>query len=188
MGNSGEEIGEFINKFSSRLIFTKIVVQDSLNAYKVFDTLNAREVQLSTPDLLKNYIFSVVTQNDDVPDETLDDLDETWSRILAELGENDFTDFVRYQHNSHRPLVSKKELFKSIRQLYTTPGQAHDYLRSLIEVAPLYASLSNPYDEWWRRENGKYRDAVHFLEGLKLFGIRQPYTILMAAFMRNFRA
>ena len=186
MGNSGEEIGEFINKFSSRLIFTKIVVQDSLNAYKVFETLNARGVQLSTPDLLKNHIFSVVTQNDDVPDETLDDLDETWSRILAELGENDFTDFVRYQHNSHRPLVSKKELFKSIRQLYTSPGQAHDYLRSLIEVAPLYASLSNPYDEWWRRENGKYRDAVHFLEGLKLFGIRQPYTILMAAFMRNF--
>ena len=186
MGNSGEEIGEFINKFSSRLIFTKIVVQDSLNAYKVFETLNARGVQLSTPDLLKNHIFSVVTQNDDVSDETLDDLDETWSSILNQLGENDFTDFVRYHHNSYRPLVSKKELFKSIRQLYIKPGQAHGYLRSLTDAVPFYASLSNPYDEWWRRENGKYRDAVHFLEGLKLFGIRQPYTILMAAFMRNF--
>ena len=71
VGGSGEEIAEFINKFSSRLIFTKIVVQDSLSAYKVFETLNARGVQLSTPDLLKNYIFSVVTQNDDVADETI---------------------------------------------------------------------------------------------------------------------
>ena len=186
VGNSGEEIGEFINRFSSRLIFTKIVVQDSLNAYKVFETLNARGVQLSTPDLLKNYIFSVVTQNDDVPDETLDELDETWSGILTQLGENDFTDFVRYQHNSHRPLVSKKELFKSIRQLYITPGQAHGYLSSLTEAVPVYASLSNPYDEWWQQEDGQYRDAVHFLDGLKLFGIRQPYTILMAAFLRNF--
>ena len=186
VGNSGEEIGEFINRFSSRLIFTKIVVQDTLNAYKVFETLNARGVQLSTPDLLKNYIFSVVTQNDDVPDETLDELDETWSGILTQLGEYDFTDFVRYYHNSHRPLVSKKELFKSVSQLYTTPEQAHNYLRSLTEAVPVYASLSNPYDEWWRQEDDKYREAVHFLDGLKLFGIRQPYTILMAAFLRNF--
>ena len=181
-GNTGEEIGEFINSFSSRLIFTKIVVQDSLNAYKVFETLNARGVQLSTPDLLKNYIFSVVTQTDDVSDETLDELDETWSGILAQLGESDFTDFVRYHHNSHRPLVSKKALFKSVSQFYTTPQQAHGYLRALTEAVPVYASLSNPYDEWRQLENGKYRDAIHFLEGLKLFGIRQPYTILMAAF------
>ena len=186
VGNTGEEIGEFINRFSSRLIFTKIVVQDTLNAYKVFETLNARGVQLSTPDLLKNYIFSVVTQNNDVPDETLDELDETWSHILTQLGENDFTDFVRYHHNSHRPLVSKNELFKSVRQLYTLPGQAHGYLRSLTEAVPVYASLSNPYDEWWQQEDGQYRDAVHFLDGLKLFGIRQPYTILMASYLRNF--
>ena len=186
MGNSGEGIGEFINKFSSRLIFTKIVVQDSLNAYKVFETLNARGVQLSTPDLLKNHIFSVVTQNDDVANEILDDLDETWSSILSQLGESDFTDFVRCHHNSYKPLVSKKELFKSIRQLYIKPEEAHGYLRSLTDAVSVYASLSNPYDEWWRRENGEYRDAVHFLEGLKLFGIRQPYTILIAAFMREF--
>ena len=182
VGETGEEIAEFINKFSSRLIFTKIVVQDSLNAYKVFETLNARGVQLSTPDLLKNYIFSVVTQNDDVTDEALDDLDETWSGILTQLGENDFTDFVRYHHNSHSPLTSKKNLFQSVRQLYSSPEQAHGYLRSLTEGAPVYASLSNPYDDWWQREGGQYRNAVHFLEGLKLFGVRQPYTILMAAF------
>jgi hypothetical protein len=32
---------------------------NNLNAYKVFETLNARGVQLSTPDLLKNYLFSI---------------------------------------------------------------------------------------------------------------------------------
>lgn len=183
MGSSGEEIAAFINKFSSRLIFTKIVVQDSLNAYKVFETLNARGVQLSTPDLLKNYIFSVVAQNDDVPDETLDDLDETWSTILTQLGENNFTDFVRYHHNSRRSFSTKRELFKSVRQLYTTRKQAHHYLGSLSEAAPLYAFLSDPYDGWWQQyKGGKYLDATHFLEGLKLFGIRQPYMVLMTAF------
>lgn len=184
IGDHGEDIGAFINQFSSRLIFTKIVVQDSLNAYKVFETLNARGVQLSTPDLLKNYIFSVVSQNNDVPDETLDDLDETWSTILSQLGGNNFTDFVRYHHNSHRPFSTKRELFKSVRQLYTLPEQAHGYLQSLLDTAPVYSSLYEPYDEWWQRDDGKYRDAIHFLEGLKLFGIRQPYTVLMAAFQK----
>ena len=54
-GRSGEEIAQFIEAMTSGMIFTKIVVQDELNAYKVFETLNARGVQLSTPDLLKNY-------------------------------------------------------------------------------------------------------------------------------------
>ncbi len=183
-GACGEDIAAFITRFSSRLIFTKIVVQDSLNAYKVFETLNARGVQLSTPDLLKNYIFSVVSQNDNVPDETLDDLDETWSIILGQLGGNNFTDFVRYHHNSHRAFSTKRELFKSVRQLYTLPEQAHGYLQSLLDTAPVYASLSEPYDEWWQRDDGRCRDAVHFLEGLKLFRIRQPYTVLMAAFQQ----
>ena len=83
MGVTGSEIARFVERFSSRMIFTKIVVQDSLNAYKVFETLNARGVKLSMPDLLKNYIFSVITKNDDIIDERLDELYEDWSSIPA---------------------------------------------------------------------------------------------------------
>jgi uncharacterized protein with ParB-like and HNH nuclease domain len=71
---SGEEIAKFIETLSTGMIFTKIVVRDELNAYKVFETLNARGVQLSTPDLLKNYIFSIITKNDDVDNAELDEL------------------------------------------------------------------------------------------------------------------
>ncbi len=40
--------------------FTVITVTDELNAFKVFETLNACGVRLSSTDLLKNYLFSVV--------------------------------------------------------------------------------------------------------------------------------
>ena len=76
--NSGSEVAAKIAQISQGIMFTKIVVQDDLNAYKVFETLNARGVQLSTPDLIKNYIFSVITQNNDVPAEELDELDTQW--------------------------------------------------------------------------------------------------------------
>lgn len=184
MGATGEEIAEFINQFTSRMIFTKIVVQDSLNAYKVFETLNARGVKLSTPDLLKNYLFSIVTANNDVSDERLDEMDESWSSIVVQLGENDFTDFVRYHHNFQKSNVTKKDLFKSVRQLYQTPKEAYAYLESLHEYAPIYASLANPYDEWWPQQGEQYKEAKKYLEGLKLFGIKQPFTVLMIAFTK----
>lgn len=184
MGTTGSEIASFVGQFTSGMMFTKIVVQDNLNAYKVFETLNARGVQLSTPDLLKNYIFSVITSKDDVSDEKLNDLDEDWSAIVSQLGENNFTDFTRYHHNFQKKLVTKKELFKSIRQLAVTPESSYAYLNSLTECAPIYASLLSPYDEWWASQSEDYRPARHFLEGLNLFNIKQPFAILMAAFSR----
>lgn len=181
-GSSGEAIASFVLRCASRLFFTKIVVQDNFNAYKVFETLNARGVQLSTPDLLKNYIFSVVTANDDVPDEQLDDLDERWASILSQLGESNFTDLLRYHHNASYSHETKRNLFKAIRAAYATPQAASQYLNELTEAAPVFAALSNPHDELWQQKNGQYREAVNYLDGLQLFGIKQPWVILLAAY------
>lgn len=56
-----EDLARFIEKLADKMFFTKIVTQDNINAYKIFETLNARGIQLSTPDLLKNHIFSTLT-------------------------------------------------------------------------------------------------------------------------------
>jgi len=182
MGNTGIKIAEFIEKITSGMVFTKIVVQDNLNAYKVFETLNARGVQLSTPDLLKNYIFSVVTKNNDVPDEDLNDLDESWAEIVSQLGESNFTEFIRYHHNFQTRAVTKKNLFASVRRLADTPSKAYAYLKSLTDYAPVYASLLNPFDEWWANQADSYRPVKKYLEAFRLFNIKQPFTILMVAF------
>jgi hypothetical protein len=182
MGHTGQEIATFIERVVSGMIFTKIVVQDELNAYKVFETLNARGVQLSTPDLLKNYIFSRMTENDDISEERLNDLDENWAVIVSQLGEHNFTDFIRYHHNFQTTLVTKKELFSSVRKIAITPEKAYQYLHSLSQYAPVYASLLNPQDEWWSHQNVIYREVKKYLEGFELFNIKQPFTLLMAAF------
>ena len=182
--SNGMKIAEFIEKVTSKMIFTKIITQDSINAYKIFETLNARGVQLSTPDLLKNHIFSTLTVNDDVTDEVLNHLDEDWSTIIEQLGENNFTDFVRYHYNMQRPFTQKKLLFKSLKQMLNTPQLASGYLTSLKEYATVFSSLLNPEDEWWSQQEGDYKDARNYLKGLKLFGIKQPFQILMIAFTK----
>ncbi|MFA6699007.1 MAG: DUF262 domain-containing HNH endonuclease family protein [Thiomicrospira sp.] len=184
LGKSGEAIAQRLFDIARGMMFTKIVVEDDVNAYKVFETLNARGVQLSTPDLLKNYIFSVVAQSDLVQDEQINELDERWSGIVANLGETSFTDFVRYHHNFQHKLSTKKKLFSSIKKELKTSEQGLAYLESLDRFAPIYAALLNPRDGWLVEQSHEYREAVHYLSGLSLFNIRQPLVVLMVAFER----
>ncbi len=127
-GPTGADVAQFIVSFSSSMVFTKIIVQDDLNAYKVFETLNARGVQLSTPDLLKNYLFSIVTKNENIDDDELNDLDEQWSEIISELGESNVSDYVRYHHNSQRKMMTKNDLFSAMRKVVQKPEEAYEYL------------------------------------------------------------
>jgi len=181
-GKTGSEIAQFIASFSSSMVFTKIIVQDDLNAYKVFETLNARGVQLSTPDLLKNYLFSIVTKDDQIGEDELNDLDEQWSEMIAQLGESNVSDYIRYHYNSQRKMVTKNNLFSSMRKILTKPEEAYQYLKSLIDYSPIYASLINPSDAWWGEQDVKYKDGLHYLNGIRLFNIKQPLTIFLAAF------
>lgn len=181
-GKTGAEIAQFIAAFSSSMVFTKIIVQDDLNAYKVFETLNARGVQLSTPDLLKNYLFSIVTKDDEIGEEELNDLDEQWSEMIVQLGESNVSDYIRYHYNSQRRMVTKNNLFSSMRKILTKPEEAYQYLKSLIDYSPIYASLINPNDAWWGDQDVKYRNVLHYLNGIRLFNIKQPLTIFLAAF------
>jgi hypothetical protein len=183
-GKTGSEVAQFIEDFSSSMIFTKIIVQDDLNAYKVFETLNARGVQLSTPDLLKNYIFSIVSKSDLIGESELNDLDERWAELIEQLGESNVSDFIRYHYNSQNKMVTKKELFSSLRRVVNEPTTAYEYLKSLISFAPIYASLINPADSWWSEQDVKYREALNCLVGIRLFNIKQPLTILLTAFTK----
>jgi len=153
-----------------------------LNAYKVFETLNARGVQLSTPDLLKNYLFSQVVNGSQTIDDTeLNDMDEKWSVIISELGEENFTDFVRYHHNTNYLLVTKKKLFTSIRNEIQQSQKARNYLKSLSKYTPIYAALNNPEDELWHKEEG-YTLVKPYLKAFKLFNIKQPFLLLLTAY------
>ena len=56
----GQEIAKFVDVWVDKLVFTVITVTDELNAFKVFETLNARGVRLSSTDLLKKlFVFTL---------------------------------------------------------------------------------------------------------------------------------
>lgn len=175
IGTKGENLAKFIDQIVDLVFFTVITVTDELNAFKVFETLNARGVRLSATDLLKNYLFSVVS-NEGAHNTELKKLEERWEDIVGLLGSESFPEFLRIFWNSRNKLVRKTHLFKTIRRAISTKKSAFDLIRNLDENARIYAALRNPLESGWDKEEGGY------LKQLQMFNVRQPLALLMAAF------
>lgn len=177
--DSGKKLAGFIDTLVDKLFFTVITVTDELNAFKVFETLNARGVRLSATDLLKNYLFSVISTQDTHETE-LKALEDRWERIVGLLGSESFPEFLRVFWNSRNKLVRKSDLFKTIRKRISARDQAFDLLRNLDQSAAVYAALRDPRDAMWNK------DEKEALEQLLMFNVRQPLAMLMACHVRYF--
>jgi len=181
---TGEEIGRIIEIISQNLLFTTIYIGDELNAYKVFETLNARGAQLSSGDLLKNHIFSIIDSKEDTPDEVLDRLEQKWEAIGEDIGDNHYTDYILTQWNATHKIVRKTALFKNIRQEIKTTDQASGYLNTLAQNSQLYSALLNPDSEFWK-EHSDYLRIKQDLEFFKLFNIKQPISLFYIAYLKK---
>jgi hypothetical protein len=179
----GAELAALIGKVVDRLLFTQITVGSDLNAYTVFETLNARGIKLSVPDLLKNYLFSIIDGKQPLHQEEIRQLEEEWQAITDQLGSFDFSKFMQSEWNSRNPIVVKNSLFKKIKQSITTREQSFGYLQNLGAAAEVYAALQSPTDIFWQRD--EYYGVQNSLRSFELFNISQPFGLLMAAY-RNF--
>jgi uncharacterized protein with ParB-like and HNH nuclease domain len=176
---SGENLAAFIDNIVDKLFFTVIEVTDQINAFKVFETLNARGVQLSASDLLKNYLFSVVDETNPHVSE-IEELENIWSKIVGKLGEQKFEDYLRYFWNSENKSVGKKNLFKTIKSNINSKDQVFKLIRNLNDTADIYLAIQNPEDEYWKN----YPEIKKCLKELKLFQIRQTNSLFLSA-LRN---
>lgn len=176
---SGREVAAFLDELVDKLFFTVITVTDELNAFKVFETLNARGVRLSATDLLKNYLFSVIS-TPETHESELKALEERWERIVGLMGSESLPEFLRVFWNSRNKLVRKSDLFKTIRKRITTREAAFELLRNLDQSASIYAALRDPQDPSWNVEERKA------LEQLLMFNVRQPLAMLLACYVKFF--
>ena len=139
----GLAIARLVDTMSDRLFFTVFTVADELNAYKVFDTLNARGVRLSATDLLKNYLFSIL-HRDGSREHELKVLDDRWERIVNRLGAESLPDFLRVHWISRHTFVRQSELFKTIRSSVSARRQVFVLLQTMEEDVDTYLAFTQP--------------------------------------------
>ncbi|NJO47844.1 MAG: DUF262 domain-containing protein [Oscillatoriales cyanobacterium RM2_1_1] len=173
---SGEKLAEFLtDTVAQRLLFIQINVEDELNAYTVFETLNARGIELSSTDLLKNYLFSLFQGPDD-----LQAAQRQWRRIINTVQMEKFPEFLRYYLSLKQTRVRRERLFKVVRESVKDGQQAFELLDQLENYGSLFIALSNSNDEFWRdaSENRPY------IRELELFRVKQAYPTLFAAYKK----
>lgn len=143
----GGSLARFINEaISQRLLFIRVQVDDDLSAYTVFETLNARGLDLTASDLLKNYLMALVARRSDTD---LKHVLDQWSRITDTVGIRTLPDFLRHYLNSRQPFVRQERLFKAIKADVKSAEDVFALLDELERSAVLYQALQDPYDPYW---------------------------------------
>jgi uncharacterized protein with ParB-like and HNH nuclease domain len=172
--NSGKELAIFLtDTVAKRLLFIQINVEDELNAYTVFETLNARGIELSSTDLLKNYLFSLFRGADD-----LREGQRQWRGIIDTVTMEKFPEFLRYYLSLTRTRVRRERLFKRVRESIQNAESAFKLLEQLEEYSGLFIALNNPNDEFWQDTP----DNIPYIREIELFGVKQAYPVLFSAY------
>ena len=171
---NGSELASFLNKVVGELMmFIQITVEDELNAYTVFETLNSRGVELTSTDLLKNYLFSQVAKSET----DLKQIKTQWKKIIDAIGLKEFPNFLRYFLLATRKQLTKEYLFKEVKHFVKTGQDVFELLDHLEFYAYNYIALGNPDDEMWNMEK-ENRNAIGIL---KAFKVIQWKSLLMVA-------
>ncbi len=169
----GAALATLLNETVARqLLFILIKVEDEVNAYMVFETLNARGLELSSTDLLKNYLFSRVKVATD-----LAALQRRWKTLMAIVKQERFPDFLRYHLLCALPRIRKQRLFKEIRDAVQSTAAVFDLMRRLESRAELFAALNDSEHEYWI----ELPQARRHIRELQLFKVRQMTPLLFAA-------
>jgi hypothetical protein len=172
---SGEALAKFLDQsVADRIMFIQIVVENELNAYTVFETLNARGVELTSTDLLKNYLFSLVARIES----HIDLVKAQWKKITDTVGMQDFPTFLRHFLNSRQDLIPRDNLFKVVRQQVSNEEQVFALLDELEKYAYIHRALGSPFDELWKEDN----EVPPLIAALKLFRVTQFKPLLLVAY------
>lgn len=171
---TGEEIVHFLeNILLSKLFVIQIIVEDTLSAYTVFETLNARGIELTTTDLLKNYLFSLLDNQIDI-----DNALPIWNSIVNTVSYREFPTFLRYYLNSFQPLIRNERLFKEVRNKIRSKDEAFNLLYDLAKNAELYIAFDDPEHEIWLNK----KEIQILIRELNLFNVKQQKSLLLAAY------
>lgn len=173
-----DELADLLKKVYEST-FIKIEVQDTKEAFDIFERTNARGMELNAADLLKNYLFA---------NSSAERLTDDWDAIV-QYSQGNILRLIKYYYVSNFGLVRKSDLFKWVKRHGESIGP--DQLLQKLKDFSYYYSLitSGNFEniiEWANEtENSYFRKeynakALHRnLEAMRLFGVSQSYPLLV---------
>jgi hypothetical protein len=156
----------------------RFVVEDDASAYTIFETLNDRGLDLTTIDLVKNYLFGRISGDDTV---LLKELEERWAQMMFTLANVKANDFLKAFWTSRHGRTQKDNLFQNLKKAHSTKASATELSVDLVLAAEHFAALESSDDVVWAPYSVAARETIG---SLKIIGAAQTYPIILAALER----
>ncbi len=170
-----DTLTDILDYISDRVMVVSITVSDTANAFAIFETLNDRGLDLSTADLLKNYLFGL-------SGDRIEEAKTLWIQIIASLSpigdESILPKFIYYYWLSSRGVITQNGLFGAIKSQVQLQGDSIDFLQQLAEAARHFVSMQSADDVRWTTDI--CREAIRDLGRIPLEQI-QPILLAMVA-------
>ncbi len=166
-----------IRKRVSDLIVIRIQIENEEDAYEIFETTNARGVDLSVSDLIKNLIFKKIPAKND-----RDFAKDVWQEITSniEATGTELKKFIRYFWISRYAFVTEKKLFRAVKERIT---DWNILLQDLWDDSTWYNKLLEGDQKDF--ENIKHGARIfRSIFAIRLMGVSQCY-VLFLALLRN---
>ena len=146
---------------SLKLVFIQLDNED--DAYLIFETLNTRGKDLTTPDLVKNLLLKKVQSSN----KTFDTAQIIWNKILEKFDdsgiENAMTSFLYHHWLSKYADTTEQKLFGEIKKHISNSDEAFSLLIEFQQNADYYASIRSPNNYSWTPEENDLKDCLEAL-------------------------
>ena len=154
----------------------KIVAMDvasTANAYRIFETLNDRGLDLSALDLVKNHLFGRSADR-------LSEVQSNWLSMLSTISGRQADDFLKTFWTSRWGRIQRGILFDEWRVKYSalSPNQVVALSAELDESADRFSALEVPDHDTWSEYSHACKRAV---KSLSILGSRQAWPVMLAA-------
>jgi hypothetical protein len=173
-GELRELIVDLIEFLRDRVIVMLASVPEESDAYAIFETLNARGLELAIADLLKNHLFSEARGS-------LEEVRHFWNLAMSNISQVDeraVTDFLRHLWNSRHDLARERELYRVFKPEIQNERDAQTFATDLESASRDYVALLSPGHERWRDLGPQVEAAAQNLFDL---GLEQNRPMLLAA-------
>lgn len=171
-----KRLGVWTDFITNRLYFAVFVHPDPASAYRVFEVINTRGRELTTADLLKNYVLS------QTPKQSRDERYQQWKEISRQFsisGSNSFVQYIRHVVTVEGGHILPKDLFDFLAQRATFSNKQPPSIAKLMELLdgnlPLYLQMVDP-----SLDGPADAEALKIFSALNSLGVISVRPILLA--------
>ncbi len=160
------------------VVVVRLVVPSEASAYRVFETLNDRGLDLTAMDLVKNHLFARAEMHSKT---WLADMEQRWAQMMQNLQNAKADDFLKVFWTSQHGRIQTENLYSEIRKSSDNAKDAVNLAVDLLSASERYIALDNADDAAW----ASYPESVsESLQSLKTLGSKQMRPVVLAAMQK----